>query len=422
MRRVIKSGACGAARRGERGVIAIIVALTLVVLIGFAGLALDLGKLYVAKSELSNAADACALAAARDLTGALPLVTAEAAGITVGAANRVLLQSENVALATNSNVTFSKLFSGPYLTQNQFGAGDVPGIGFVRCTVNRANISNWFMQVVSAALGRSTVSATAVASTTQAQTTCALPMYVCQPPAPATINKYDWLCSKTGPTVPAPCDKIKGNFGWLDLTGGGANGLAGLFSGAGYCQVPTSTTLNTKPGLSNSVPAAYNTRFGIYAGGQYKTPADGPSDFTGYAYTNNWLLASNTQQGSFTDFLTQRLKFTPYQGDAAAGISTTDGNASPPPNSNYKQGADRRLAIIPVVSNCSSVTGASTPVTVASWACVLLLHPMTTNATNDPTIVQYLGSASDAGTPCATQGIPGSTAIAWGPKVPVLVQ
>ena len=48
--------------RQERGVVAIIVALSLVVLVGFAGLALDLGKLYVAKSELQNSADACALA------------------------------------------------------------------------------------------------------------------------------------------------------------------------------------------------------------------------------------------------------------------------------------------------------------------------------------------------------------------------
>ena len=50
-------------RRNQRGAVAIIVGLTLAVLIGFAGLALDLGRLYVNKSELQNAADSCALAA-----------------------------------------------------------------------------------------------------------------------------------------------------------------------------------------------------------------------------------------------------------------------------------------------------------------------------------------------------------------------
>ena len=49
----------------QRGVVLIILALTLAVLIGFVGLALDLGKLYVARSERQNSADACALAAAR---------------------------------------------------------------------------------------------------------------------------------------------------------------------------------------------------------------------------------------------------------------------------------------------------------------------------------------------------------------------
>jgi uncharacterized membrane protein len=49
----------------QRGVVSIIVALTVAMLIGFVGLALDLGKLYVARSELQNSADACALAAAR---------------------------------------------------------------------------------------------------------------------------------------------------------------------------------------------------------------------------------------------------------------------------------------------------------------------------------------------------------------------
>lgn len=429
MRRKIYPGARHAVQRKQQGVVAIMVALSMVLLFGFVALALDLGKLYIVRSELSNAADACALAAARDLTGAVSLATSEAAGITVGEANKMLLQSQNVSLSVNSNVTYSKAFAGPYQAKSSYTNADVPSIGYVRCTVTQPNVSNWFMQVISTALSTSTVAATAVASTTQAQTTCALPMYVCQPPAPATINIYDWLCSKTGPGSPPPCDKNTGNFGWIDLgQGGGASATANLFSGTGQCNLPTSTTLNTDPGLKNNVPDAYNTRFGIYSGGKYKSPADGPSDFTGYAYTSDWVAAGNTQQNSFSDFLSQRLKFSPYQGDATAGVYA--GASSPPPSSYYTQGADRRLAIIPIVSNCTSVSGKSA-VTISSWACVLLLHPMTTNSNQDTiapspmngwTMIQYLGSASAVSTPCATQGIPGSTSLAIGPKVPVLVQ
>ena len=50
-------------RQAQRGAVAIIVGLTLAVLVGFAGLAIDGGRLYVNKTELQNAADACALAA-----------------------------------------------------------------------------------------------------------------------------------------------------------------------------------------------------------------------------------------------------------------------------------------------------------------------------------------------------------------------
>jgi Flp pilus assembly protein TadG len=415
-----------ARRRDQHGVVAIVVALMLVVLIGFAGLALDLGKLYVTKSELQNSADACALAAARDLTTAISLGTPEAAGMTVGEDNRVLLQSESVSYSANNNVTFSKLIGGPYLTKDQFSASDVPSVRYVRCTVNRANISNWFMQVVSSAFGTSAVSATSIASTTQAQTTCALPVYICQPPAPATINPLDWVCSKVGPGSPAPCSNLTGNFGWVDLgTGGSANALANLLTGPGQCNLPTSSTLNTATGNMSSLSDAWNTRFGIYHG-QYKGPDDGPSDFTGFAYTPTWVSQGNTQSSSFQDFLGKRARFNPYQGDNAAGLLTTDGNASPPPNSNYAQGADRRLAVVPIVTNCSGVTGTSVQVNVSSWACVLLLHPMTNNQNQDPlqgdVILQYLGVASDPGSPCATQGIPGTNTIGMGPRVPVLLQ
>ena len=51
----------------ERGAVAIIVGLVIVLLIGFAALAIDLGHLYVVRNEIQNAADAGALAGARFL-------------------------------------------------------------------------------------------------------------------------------------------------------------------------------------------------------------------------------------------------------------------------------------------------------------------------------------------------------------------
>jgi Flp pilus assembly protein TadG len=57
----------GRTLRNDRGVIAVIVALVLVVLLGIAALAIDVGYLMAGRNELQNAADAAALAAARQL-------------------------------------------------------------------------------------------------------------------------------------------------------------------------------------------------------------------------------------------------------------------------------------------------------------------------------------------------------------------
>ncbi|WP_256840687.1 pilus assembly protein TadG-related protein [Ornithinimicrobium cryptoxanthini] len=62
MRRLVGTGRAG----GERGAVAIIFALLLVALIGFIGLAVDLGAMYAKRQELQVAADAAALAAAQE--------------------------------------------------------------------------------------------------------------------------------------------------------------------------------------------------------------------------------------------------------------------------------------------------------------------------------------------------------------------
>lgn len=54
----------GMSRAKQRGSVAVITAVSLVSLLGFAALAIDIGNLLVARNELQNAADAAALAGA----------------------------------------------------------------------------------------------------------------------------------------------------------------------------------------------------------------------------------------------------------------------------------------------------------------------------------------------------------------------
>ncbi|MEZ5662936.1 MAG: Tad domain-containing protein [Burkholderiaceae bacterium] len=51
----------------QRGAVAVILGITVTVLIGFAGLAIDLGRFFIVKTELQNAMDACALSASTQL-------------------------------------------------------------------------------------------------------------------------------------------------------------------------------------------------------------------------------------------------------------------------------------------------------------------------------------------------------------------
>ena len=57
-------------RRSEKGSVPVLVALSLTVLFGFAGLAMDFGMMASCKQSMQNAVDAAALAAAGDLTAA----------------------------------------------------------------------------------------------------------------------------------------------------------------------------------------------------------------------------------------------------------------------------------------------------------------------------------------------------------------
>lgn len=405
-------------RRRQRGAVAIIVGLSLAVLIGFVGLALDLGKLYVTKSELQNSVDACALAAARDVTGATPLLVSEAAGLTTGTRNAALFQGKAVEMFENLNVSYSDTPDNTFYTKDKVPYS-LDKIKYVKCTAERTGIAQWFIQVLNTLPGMniqpSTVNAMAVATTTSAQTACAIPVYICTPqtanPVRTAYNRGDWIKSKDEKDPYGP-----GSFGWADLTppGGGASELADLLAGSGQCDLSVVGSKVGQPGSISSLIPAWNTRFGIYTG-SYKGPQDGTPDFTGYAYSvTKW----NPPNGgnAYADFIQKRSANAPYQTDANSGL-TTKGKEST--QAVHKAGADRRLVHVPMV-DCTEF--ASTKLAkVVSWNCMLMVQPMQEPSAKDVVYLEYLGNSKDSTSPCATQGVPGSD-TGSGPRVPVLVQ
>ncbi|MCZ6515490.1 MAG: pilus assembly protein TadG-related protein, partial [Acidobacteria bacterium] len=115
-RKLIRSGfgSFGKRRCDERGIGVYMVAVLLVVLLGVGALSLDLGVLYVARSEAQRTADASALAAAKKIIESgytSGLVTSDVAealarleAITVGAQNTVAGQTAQIL---DADVTFN---------------------------------------------------------------------------------------------------------------------------------------------------------------------------------------------------------------------------------------------------------------------------------------------------------------------------
>ena len=397
----------------------LIVALSLAVVLGFIGLAIDGGHLYLTRTELQNAADACALAASRELTGAGSITAeqrrgAETLGRDIARRNRQAFQSAAVQDAQVAVRFGTTLDVGSVWADADSAPADAR---HVRCTLERSGITPWFMQVMG--FGAQTVRAAATASLVPAQRHCAIPMAVCAPTASGPdfgLVPGQWISGRF-----SAGGGVTGSFNWIDYTppAGGANELRALLRGRGQCSLDASVQVGQPGNLGQAAARAWNTRFGLYQTGQ-----DGPEvaapDFTGHAYTPvNWPA----QSGALGDFLSRRRSHDPYGSTVADGNARTGlklSNAYNPVSSAQAHrdwGADRRLVVAPVV-DCGDWVGSQTAA-VQGWACLLMLHPI--GGPGDDVRLEIIGPAGAVGSPCGSQGVPGE-AGGIGARVPALVQ
>ncbi len=137
--------------RESSGTVAIVTGICLLVIMGMAGLALDLGQFYVVKSELQRAADAGALAGARALypptlsswvRNQTPLCAAAgAAATTIATANLVDGSAPTVSTPQTGNWSWNTSGGGAF-TAN---CSTNPFTNAVKVTVQRTGISLMFM-------------------------------------------------------------------------------------------------------------------------------------------------------------------------------------------------------------------------------------------------------------------------------------
>lgn len=396
-------------RNRQGGAIIVTVCLILFFLLGFIGIALDFARLFVVKTELQTATDACALAAAQELDRQPDaLVRAVNAGLAAGNANGVVMQSA--------------LWNG----KGQLTAGDIsfrdqahmPTVApasarYVRCEHTQPATATPLLRMLAVFGGASAgvqesanVFARAEATLAPSQSTCPLPLAL-KPKLGGTAPDYgftkgDWitLLSKTTAT--------NGQIGWANLDGSN-NASETVAELEGYCGTKVGNTLGT-PGVQSAVADNWNSRFGIYKNNS--GPDRAKPDYTGFIYTTTSFRQGRDAIG---DFMSKRLAFAACgtsvtQCENVAGIKLNSFStvATSGTNGQLRQyGGNRRIAPVPVVNAANQVIG---------FACMLMLQPIPQPM--DDVKLEYLGNASEPGSPCVASGLPGGSA---GPLVPVLV-
>ncbi|QNP43071.1 hypothetical protein H9L15_14080 [Sphingomonas daechungensis] len=166
--------------RSDKGSVAPTVGLSLFALIAVGGIAFDYSRVAAMDTELQNAADQAALAAATQLDGDPGAQTRATSAATTLITNQTRMandaSSPNVSIAS---VTFYSAYTDP--TTNTAATGDADS-NFVRVTVNNRTANFAFTPIVAAFSGSTNASAIAGLSSA----VCGVvPFFICNPTEPS---------------------------------------------------------------------------------------------------------------------------------------------------------------------------------------------------------------------------------------------
>jgi len=416
-------------RQRQSGAITITTTLILIFLLGFMGIALDFGRLFIVKTELQTAMDSCALAAAQELDGqSAALTRATSAGLTAGNLNNVNLQSttwSGQGKIIDTDITFKN---------SAYASTIAPANAkYAQCQHRQSNINMWLLKVMGAFTGDTAtypttqnVLAFAVATRASAQSTCPVPIAL-KPKTGETAPNFGFVPGEWITLLHQQNAAAGGQIGWANLDGSNSASETEAEMN-GRCGTRINDTLGT-PGVQASIADAWNGRFGIYKGNS--GPSLNRPDFTGYAYTaTNWPSGRNAYSGTrgtgapatAENFITKRVAFANCANtgnkvkganscESTTGLSLDGGFqtlATAGANGEHQQyGFNRRIVLVPVVSGSR----------VTDFACMLMLQPMPIPMADVK--LEFLGNAGALNSPCTANGLPGGNA---GPLVPVLVR
>ncbi|MCA1558241.1 MAG: pilus assembly protein TadG-related protein, partial [Acidobacteria bacterium] len=263
-------------RKNERGSVLATSTLGMLSLLLAVGLGVDVSRLYTAKTELQNAADAAALAAASGLNG-FPEGITDATDRAVKAMNKYDFNKTNVTF-TRTDVRFAKNLTdfdnGLDMSEaSASSASTAKDIRFVKVKTPSAPIAVTFVTMVLGANRNLTADATAGLSVPLNVFSGYLPVFVVDNDTGTALvpgQMYTFRGAPQGSVSP-------GNYQALAIDGaGGSDDRTGLASGVKKIVGPGGY-VDTKPGVTaGAIRQGINTRFDDYAAGQ--DPAMYPPD------------------------------------------------------------------------------------------------------------------------------------------------
>ena len=338
----------------QRGSVLVLVTISMVVLLGVAGLALDMGHAYLMKTRLQNALDAAALSGAKTLD-----LTHDPAQAEIDARNTFSFNAgddlKDAGLAITM-VEFSDVLFDPAQALDP---------KYIRVSLDDYQQSMWFAHILPGVGNDKLISATAVAGPTPVlgEICDILPVMVCGDPSGDTdctdgaCYGYNFDPASTTETVLKSgsgndWEVGAGNYQLIRLgdSKGGSDirdNLAGSYENC----FDTSEDIETEPGNTvGPVAQGLNTRFGIYQG-PFK-----PDDRE--IYKPDLVSDTHAPDSYYAEY------------DA---IYTSGG-----PFDNPDGEAQRRIVAVPI-GDCSTTTSGQGTVPLLDIACFFLTRPAEQN-------------------------------------------
>ena len=330
----------------EDGSILISVTIGLTAIFALIGLAVDVGRLYVVKTELQRFADSAAAAAAYELNGTASGVASATSLVQNGFGSSAGRNGWDFGtkIVTNTQATFAAVLAGPYSSS----PGDASNVKFVQ-VIATETVPYFFLPVLPGISSSGTASASAIAGQKQ-QTSLRDGL------APFSPDAHSASDSNFGFTVGTLYTLKWAPPGQRTKSGGSCAGDIGF------------------------VPAGGSSERGYIDVGQ----GSGNSNLVAVIVDNNYYLANPLSSGSSLTMIST-ITGNKSVGDALNTRFNQDTDTTSTDYAHYT-GNGRRTLVVPVNNH-------SDPPLVSGFGAFFIRNDACGTSNNDPCCAEYIGAA-----------------------------